>query len=586
MQPADIQKLISFLYGDERGLELSRQLMNLLEQFRRRSAGLPQGLHKIDERDALLITYCDMVGPTDAQGRGLEKLNHFLKRWNHGLFNFVHILPFHPYTSDDGFSVVTYREVDERYGTWKDIADAGSQHKLVFDLVINHGSASSPWFTSFLADKSPYDRWYITRDRDYDYSSVVRPRTHPLLTPFTKKDGTTVYVWTTFSADQVDYDFSNPEVLLEFITIFLEYVERGARIIRLDAIAYLWKEDGTPCIHHTKTHGVVKLLRAIVDYLELDVMLLTETNVPHKDNISYFGSGDEAHMVYNFALPPLVLHAALVHDTGPLQAWAADLSSWLESQSEMAPVFLNFLASHDGVGLTPAQGLIAEANFQKTLDLALQRGGLISYKAGKEGPVPYELNCSYVSIVAPPELGSFVERSRAFLATQAVLLAFRGLPAVYFHSWVGSEHWRQGVELLGYNRAINRQKLSLEVLETELQTQGSLRNLIYQGFKKLLEFRQNEPAMGAFSGQRIVTSDKNIFCILRGPDKTGRYVLCIQNLSPYTVSFPASSQDLAVVCKEARLGPEALQSWNSPIKGWETRWLAFGGNRIAGILAI
>jgi len=261
-----------------------------------------------------------MAGPTDAEGWGLEKLHWFFQRWNQGAFNYLHILPFHPFTSDDGFSVVTYREVDELYGTWEDIESLGAKHKLAFDLVINHGSVSSPWFRGFLENREPYNQWYISREPYYDYSAVVRPRTHPLLTPFTRKDRSTVYVWTTFSTDQVDYDFSNPQVLFEFIKILLEYIQRGARIIRLDAIAYLWKEDGSSCLHHPKTHGVVKLLCAIIDLLQLDVLLLTETNVPHRENISYFGEGDESHMVYNFALPPLVLHAAISHDTNPLQS--------------------------------------------------------------------------------------------------------------------------------------------------------------------------------------------------------------------------------------------------------------------------
>lgn len=573
MELAKIREQLAFLYGNERASGLEKQLLGLLNQFRGAYTGPEVGPHQIDEGDALLITYGDMVGPTDAAGRGLEKLHRFLRRWNQGYFNYLHLLPFHPFTSDDGFSVVNYREVEERYGTWEDLDALGRSHKLAFDLVINHGSVSSPWFQGFLKNEAPYDTWYITRDKDYDYASVVRPRTHPLLTPFTKADGTTVYVWTTFSTDQVDYDFSNPEVLLEFIKIFLEYVQRGARIVRLDAIAYLWKEDGTPCIHHPKTHGVVKLLRSIVDLLHLDLLLLTETNVPHEDNISYFGQGDEAHLVYNFALPPLVLHGALSHDAEPLQSWACKLSEWMNKQTEPLPVFLNFLASHDGVGLTPAKGLIDENAFRKTLDRAQQRGALVSYKASKDGPIPYELNCSYLSVVSPPELGGAAERARAFLATQAILLAFRGLPAVYFHSWVGSEHWREGVELLGYKRAINRQKIHLETLESELETEESLRSLVFQGFRELFEFRQQEPAFAVSCGQSVLKTQRSLFCLVRGPDFDGRLVLCFQNLGPDQVDFPTLE---GIPHAEPYSLPQA---WACGIQGWETRWIALGGKR-------
>src|SRR5690606_35016656 len=108
------------------------------------------------------------------------------------------------------------------------------------------------------------------------------------------------------SADQVDLNFKNPAVLLATTRALLFYVEHGAKFIRLDAIAYLWKEIGTPCIHLPQTHQVIQLMRAVLDEVAPDVRLITETNVPHPDNISYFGAGtNEAQLVYNFALPPL-----------------------------------------------------------------------------------------------------------------------------------------------------------------------------------------------------------------------------------------------------------------------------------------
>ncbi|MDR2109737.1 MAG: sugar phosphorylase, partial [Spirochaetaceae bacterium] len=342
--------LLVFLYGGE-GRALLPRLMELLENSRgsgKAAEGRAGDFRSVTGRDALLISYGDMLSAPEGGGgeSGLARLGRFLGTWNDGAFTYLHILPFHPYSSDDGFSVIDYREVDRRFGTWADIGELGRRFKLVFDFVINHGSVGSPWFQGFLAGDKRYEGWYVTRPADYDYSPVVRPRTHPLLTPFTRADGSPVHVWTTFSADQADYDFSNPRVLLEFVGLLLEYARRGGRIVRLDAIAYLWKEDGTPCIHHPKTHGVVKLFRAVIDYLNLDMLILTETNVPHEQNVSYFGDGDEAHMVYNFALPPLTLHAAVSGDAGPLRAWAKDLPPCGPGR-----LFLNFLASHDGVGL-------------------------------------------------------------------------------------------------------------------------------------------------------------------------------------------------------------------------------------------
>ncbi|GHV96707.1 hypothetical protein AGMMS50293_30270 [Spirochaetia bacterium] len=398
MNTNHITELLEFIYGETGAKKILSPLMELLGAFKKEhvpAAGTARGA--ITHKDALLISYGDMIsapaetsgepvkpdGAAGADGTALARLGRFLAAWNKSTFSYLHLLPFHPYSSDDGFSVIDYRKVDPRLGDWDDIEELGKRFKMTFDFVINHGSVQSEWFKKFIAGEEKFRNWYITRPENYDWSAVVRPRTHPLLTPFTKSDGSKTLVWTTFSADQVDYDFSQPEVLLEFIRIFLDYSRRGGRMLRLDAIAYLWKEDGTPCLHHPKTHAVVKLLRAIIDYLGLEMLILTETNVPHKENISYFGGsgagesgsagdtagGAEAHMVYNFALPPLVLHAAISGDAGPLRAWAAALPALGEGNC-----FLNFLASHDGVGLTPAKGLIEDTAFAQTLEEAQKRG--------------------------------------------------------------------------------------------------------------------------------------------------------------------------------------------------------------------
>jgi sucrose phosphorylase len=525
-----------------------------------------RGAGNIGGGDAFLISYGDMLGPgeKDRDETGLRRLNTVLSRWNRGRFTFLHLLPFHPYSSDDGFSVIDYRQVDERFGAWEDIRALAENSKMAFDFVINHGSVKSRWFQSFLAGEDPYRHWFVSRPAGYDGSAVVRPRTHPLLSPFRRGDGSTVYVWTTFSADQADYDFSRPEVLLEFLGIFLEYYRRGGKILRLDAIAYLWKEDGTPCLHHPKTHGLVKLFRAVIDLLGLDMLLLTETNVPHRENVSYFGrrgkgrAGDEAHLVYNFALPPLVLHGAISGDAGPLRRWAKDIfcAEW--------GMFLNFLASHDGVGLTPARGLIDDEAFARTIAEAGRRGALVSYKSSPAGDVPYELNCSWADMTAPRSLGSAALRARAFLATQAVLFALPGLPAVYFHSWIGSEGWKEGPGLLGYNRAINRQKPSVDVVESELGDRDSFRYRVYQGFGELMDFRKTEAAFDPESPCRVPDSEGSIFALERGPDRGGRRILCIQNLGQNKGTVKTDIPSLGEI----------------PVEPFQTRWMVVEEGRL------
>jgi sucrose phosphorylase len=580
-----IGELLEFLYGEETGKRLLPGIAGALEEFQlRRGRAESAGGGRISNRDAFLITYGDMLGPPEdgAQSSGgkpetgLARLNRFLAKWNRGGFSYLHLLPFHPYSSDDGFSVIDYRAVDPRFGSWEDIEELGRSFHLVFDFVVNHGSVQSGWFKKFLAGEGAYKNWYITRPQNYDYSTVVRPRTHPLLTPFQKDDGSAVHVWTTFSADQADYDFSRPEVLVEFIRIFLEYARRGGKMLRLDAIAYLWKEDGTPCLHHPKTHGVVKLFRALVEHLGLDMLLLTETNVPHAENISYFGktgpcspAGDEAHLVYNFALPPLTLYAALSGDAGPLKKWAAALPALPPGQ-----YYLNFLASHDGVGLTPARGLVDEAAFAAAIAEARNRGALVSMKSTPQGPVPYELNCSWADIAAPESLGSPEKQARAFLTTYGPALAMPGLPAVYLHSWIGSRAWGEGPRLLGFNRAINREKPALDRVEGEMGDAGTFRHRVYRGFQELLRFRQSEDAFSPEYPFRLLESPGRIFACLRGPDSRGRGVVCIHN-------FGAEPGEIDLSPLEGEgFGDFHLPSLGKiPVEGRGSLWIAAGGGK-------
>lgn len=576
---AKIKGLLAYIYGQEEGTQTFNVLIRLIP-IEMAKGHLAHNNEPLSERDACLIAYGDMLQASENDASkpsqtALSRLREFLELWNRGSFNYLHILPFHPYSSDDGFSVIDYRRIDPHLGDWNDIASLALEYKLIFDLVLNHGSVQSSWFQSFLRNDESYRDWYITRPAAFDGSSVFRPRTHPILTPFIRSDGSTTFVWTTFSPDQVDYNFANPRVLIEFIKIFFEYIQHGARMIRLDAIAYIWKEDGTSCIHHPKTHAIIKLLRALIDYLELDVLILTETNVPHDENLSYFGEGDEAHLVYNFALPPLVLHTAVSEDAGPLADWARTLPAPGEG-----PVFFNFLASHDGIGILPIKGLVDDKSFQKTIATVIERGSLISHKNAESSTVPYEINCSYLSAVAPSSLGTFEDRARVFLCCHAVLFALAGLPAVYFHSWIGSEQWVDGPRLYGYNRAINREKPCIDLIEAELCNNRSLRALVYTGIEKMLAFRRSESPFAPLVPQRIIPHKGSVFALVRGPDDSGRYVLCLQNFGSkpekYRIDEVPENQTLAQqgIMAEISLSPH------------ETRWIAYGGSREISILRI
>jgi sucrose phosphorylase len=512
------------IYGDQSVSHIQERLQKLIEHYRGRIPKLADS--SLSERDSLLITYGDQV--QDAGRSHLQTLNDFCETHLRGVVSGIHILPFYPWSSDDGFSVKDYRGVDTALGSWNDVEKLGQSFRLMFDGVINHYSAQGEWFRKFLLDEKPYCDYFVTVDGDPDIFKVVRPRALPLLSEFETASGKR-RVWTTFSADQVDLDFRNPDVLLEIFDILLMYAERGAQFIRLDAIAYLWKELGTVCIHLPQTHAVIQLLHAVLDDIAPHVRLITETNVPHADNISYFGDGkNEAQLVYNFALPPLVLHTFRTGDASILSQWASDL----ELPSEQT-TFFNFLASHDGVGLNPARGILSVADIDALVDQTLAHGGLISYKQNTDGTQsPYEMNINYFDALSNPFGDESIETQvNRFMAAQAIMLSLTGLPGIYFHSLFGSRNWAEGVKITNHNRTINRQKLVRMQLEEQLTDQTSIRSQVFARFRNLLLARSSFAAFHPHGSQKVSDVGNNIFALSRiSPDGT-KNVLCLQNVT-------------------------------------------------------
>jgi glucosylglycerate phosphorylase len=491
-----------------------------------------------DETDVVLITYADQIHQTGETP--LATLRRFLVERVKGVITGVHLLPFYPSTSDDGFAVADFTAVDPSVGDWGDVEAFASDFRLMLDAVFNHASASNPWFRGWLEGDGAYQRFFITAAPGSDLSGVIRPRPSPLLTPVEGPDGVR-HVWTTFSPDQVDLDYRNPEVLLAVTGALLTYLARGAGIVRLDAVAFLWKRMGTSCIHLEETHEIIRFWRSLVEAIAPGVLLITETNVPHQENISYFGDGyDEAHLVYQFPLAPLVLSAFHLADASPLQEWAAGLSTPSSRTS-----FFNFLGSHDGVGLRPAEGLLTSAEIQQLCDLASAHGGGVSWKTNPDGSLsPYELNTVYFDALT--EVSSSEPMTRQvdrFLAAQSILLALAGVPGIYVQALLGSRNWHEGVKLTGRLRSINRQKFELSALERELDDPASLR---HQAFTRLLErihLRTSERAFHPNGAQRIVTSPPTLFALERTRVDGSATLLCVHNLSGRAQVLRAGPED-------------------------------------------
>ncbi len=463
---------------------------------------------KWDEKDVVLITYGDSI--LSENSAPLITLAGFLKKYIRDAISFVHILPFFPYSSDDGFSVIDYQEVNPELGTWGDVQEIKKDYKLMFDLVINHVSQNSKWYQNYLKGEDPGAKFFIEASPEYDLSNVVRPRSLPLLTPAQTVNGLK-YVWTTFSEDQIDLNFSEPELMAEMIKVFLFYLEQGASMIRLDAIAFLWKKIGTTCLHLPETHEFVKLLRDITDYLSEGLILLTETNVPNKENLSYFGENDEANMVYQFSLPPLLLHALFNGNSEYLNKWASDLPELSDKNT-----FFNFTASHDGVGVRPLEGLVPEKELLNLVEGMKSFGGKVNTRRNKDGSdSPYELNIAYFDALKGTKNGVDKLQEARFICSQTVMMSMAGVPAFYIHSLLATNNYYKGVEETGMNRTINRRKWKEEDLFSLLDSESHHGRVLKELLRRI-SIRKLLSDFHPSARQQIINLSESLFILNRG----------------------------------------------------------------------
>ncbi|WP_423731328.1 sugar phosphorylase [Hafnia paralvei] len=524
-----INKLLTDIYGDDLDDSVFDAFLLKVEQGKKYiQKHRKQGW---DESDVVLITYADQFHQCNENN--LTTLRGVYQRWLGDVFSHIHLLPFYPWSSDDGFSVVDYHQVAPSSGSWQDISQLNQITKLMFDFVCNHISAQSEWFQGYLNGNKKYQDFFISVDPKTDLSAVTRPRALPLLTPFTLAEGSQQYIWTTFSADQIDLNFANPQVLLAMVDVLIHYLQQGADYVRLDAVGYMWKTIGTSCIHLEKTHLLVKLFRALVDEIAPGTVLITETNVPHNDNVAYLGNGhDEAQMVYQFPLPPLVLHAIHSGSAQVLSRWANTLS---ESDNPDTTWF-NFLASHDGIGLNPLRGILPEEEILQLVDHLEQEGALVSWKYNPDGTrSPYEINVTYMDALSQRN-SSDEQRLARFILAHAILLTFPGVPAIYVQSILGSRNNYSGVESLGYNRAINRQKYVLEEIETQLGDEHHLRHKTFNQLIHLIGVRKREASFHPASSFAVNCASDSILVIHRS-SQCGNNLLALFNLKDNECEF-------------------------------------------------
>ena len=526
----DQKKINSKLKSIYKGIELSsdinaysEEIFKIVNKFNK--THLKKRI-KISEKTSVVICYGDSLIENN-QKKLLKVFQNFYKKKLNKYFNTVHYLPFYPSSSDSGFAVKDHYNIDQRLGSWSDINNFSKKNSIMADIVINHASARGLWFKNFLKDKSPGKNYFLTVDKKFNTSKVVRPRDHKLLKKidiFKKND----YLWRTFSPDQIDLNFKNPSVLLRFIKIMINLISHGVTIFRLDAIAYLWKQSGTKSINLKQTHEIIKLLRLICNLLNVSIIIVTETNLPEKENISYFGKHDEANWIYNFSLPPLLMHAFLFENSSALNKWSNKLPS-----TKLGNNYLNFIASHDGIGMRPVEGILSKTSIQNLLKRFKKNGSKFSFrKIQNKTKKVYEANITVFNALQKsdndPKGKYFFER---YISAHAIMISFEGIPAVYFNSLFGTSNDEAKFIISGNNRDVNRYRWNNTNLLNKLKNNKSKQYIFYKNITNLLKIRRKQTAFHPNAYRQTINLGPKIFCFKRVSLDKRQTIICITNLS-------------------------------------------------------
>ena len=549
---------------NERDIDhLKDQIIQIIKKFNQNNS---KKKLTISEKTSLVICYGDNINSN--QKSSIQVFQNFFKKNLKKYFNAIHFLPFYPSSSDSGFAVKDHYKIEKRIGSWSDIKKISKSSHVMADIVINHSSARGLWFKNFLKKKRPGKDYFLTVNSKFNTSKVVRPRDHKLLKKidiFGKSD----FLWRTFSADQIDLDFKNPSVLLRFIKIMVHLVSNGVTIFRLDAIAYLWKKNGTNCINLKQTHEIVKLLRLISNLLNVETIIITETNLPEKENLSYFGKNDEANWIYNFSLPPLLIHAFLFENSSYLNKWSKKLPN-----AKFQNSYLNFIASHDGIGMRPTEGILNEKSLNNFLKRLKKNGSKFSYrKVQNKSKKVYEANITVFDALkksdTDPNGKFFLER---YIAAHAIMISFEGVPAIYFNSLFGKSNDEAKYVITGNNRDINRYKWNYENITKNLKDKNSKQSIFYQNLGKLLEIKRKQKAFHPNAKRLNINLGSKLFCFKRTSLDKKQTIISITNCSSVD-QYPKLNKNYS---KWKNIINPKINSLNKSfkLKPFETMWLS------------
>lgn len=475
------------------------------------------------EKDVLLITYADSI--IKKNQKNLITLSNFLTKYCKE-FTYVHILPFFPFSSDDGFAVEDYKKIKKEHGSWNDLNKITKSFKIMVDLVINHCSSRNRLFKNFLENKDPGKDFFISSQKKFPTSKkIVRPRSSDL----SKKvliNGKDNYVWCTFGHDQVDFNFKNPSVLIYFFEIIKFYLDQNIKALRLDAVAFLWKELGTRCINLPQTHNIIRLIRLIIDNFYNKTLIITETNIPSHENLTYFGNNNEAHCIYNFSLAPLLIHAIISGNSFYLKKWSRGMPPAQENNS-----YLNFLSTHDGIGMRPVEGILPEMEVKKYFRFFKKQGGLFSYRTNKGKKSVYEVNITLLEALKECYNGKDKYIFARFVLAHTILFSMEGIPAIYIQNFLGSKNDNIKVKKTNSFRSINRKNWNYDSLTKIINNKSTINNKILNSIKTLIVLRKKQIAFHPNATQFTLQLGDIFFGLWRQSIDRSQSIFCISNLT-------------------------------------------------------
>lgn len=555
---------LNIIYPKSNNTHLTNKIFSIF--FEKKSPKQYVIQNRWDESDVALITYLDTFYNNDE--KNIQTLEQVLNTYLQDNVSIIHLLPFFPYSSDDGFAVIDYLKIKKGLATWSDIKKLSLKYKIMADLVINHCSSQSEWFQQFLNNQLPGKNYFLDYKDKFDTSKIVRPRSHDLLQIFKTKKSEK-FVWCTFSRDQVDLNFKNKDVLIEFLKIIKFYLDQGISILRLDAVAFLWKKLGTNCINLNETHEVIKLFRLLLDASSQKTFLITETNLPNKENLDYFGNGNEAQLIYNFSLPPLILYSMLYGNSTILRKWLMSMPPPMEGTT-----YFNFIASHDGIGIRPAEGLISEKNIKAILRRMKEFGGEVSYRKVENKNKPYEINIALIDALKGTidNLDNFqIER---FICAHAIMLSLEGIPAIYVHSFFGTENDYSGMQSTKQKRSINRKRYDLKDLRNKMNKK-TINSTVLKQLNSLISIRKKQPAFHPNATQFTLNLGEKIFALWRQCQNRKQSIFVLCNIT--SQKQPVDLNEINLIFNKNwidLISNKKIESKKISLKPYQTMWIS------------